>query len=28
MIFPSSKSLQKEYVDKRLRHIRHEDRCA
>jgi hypothetical protein len=27
MISPSSKSIQKEYVDKRLRHIRHEDKA-
>jgi len=27
MLSPSSKSIQKEYVDKRLRHIKHEDRA-
>lgn len=27
MLAPSSKSIQKEYVDKRLRHIKHEDKA-
>jgi hypothetical protein len=27
MLSPSSKSIQKEYVDKRLRHIKHEDKA-
>lgn len=27
LLSPSSKSIQKEYVDKRLRHIKHEDRA-